>query len=567
MTADADPTTSQTIWNPTALAVTRRRMLKAGLATLAAGSAGAMLAACGTTSGSALSGAPSETEAVLTATNTKQIVVASILGATNFDPDLPAGALTVLPLVYDPLFDTSTPASLAAATRLLADYAPTPGLASSFDLSADGLTLQLELNTAAKSVAGNNFTSADVLWSMERHLAMKWYGGIFLNRIGVTDPGQFTAVSDSVVEMKLTAAIDKTYMLLLLGNFIVSIFDSTEAKQHATSADPYASKWLSSNVATFGAYGLKSASADGSLNTYAANPGYYGPKPIDEVVWQQTTETSSQLQLLLKGSVQMTDALSPVQALTVKKGSTTKITEVASTGATFLGFNSSEAPYGDVQFRQGLAYAIPFQEILTSVYKGFATTMHSVLPSWFQASTGEYWNYTLNPTKAKQLLAKYKGVPVTLTYRSGDDLMQTLAVLIESSLQAVGLDITINALDPNTYQSKLTAATLSWWIDDQSTPLVPDSLYGLQLLFETKPTQVLLHYSNPKVDALVELLGTTTSATKQASLIRQAQKLLIHDLPIIPLAEINNYVPSVKNLSGFRGHGSNFIWVKGVEYT
>jgi hypothetical protein len=41
----------------------------------------------------------------------------------------------------------------------------------------------------------------------------------------------------------------------------------------------------------------------------------------------------------------------------------------------------------------------------------------------------------------------------------------------------------------------------------------------------------------------------------------------MHDLPIIPLAENNNLVPSVKNLSGFRGHGSNFIWVKGVQYT
>jgi peptide/nickel transport system substrate-binding protein len=547
-----------------ARAISRRRMMKASIATLAAGSTGALMAAYSSMSSGGTFA--DEAEAILTAENTNQIIVASILGATNFDPDQPASALTVLPLMYDSLFDTSTPPTLSAAKALLAHYEPSPALATSWDSSSDGLTWSLQLNTKAKSIAGNSFTSADVVWTMARHLALQWYGGIFLNRIGVTAASQFTAVSPGEVQMKLNAPIDRTYMLQLLGNFIVPIYDSTEAKKHATASDPWAKTWMTTNVATFGPYGIETASADGSLNVYKANPGYYGKKPIGKVIWQQTTETSSQLQLLLKGSVQMTDALSPEQSLTVKKSSTAKITEVATTGATFLGFNSSQQPYGDVQFRQGLAYAIPFQEIVSSVYKGFATPMKSILPSWFQASTPEYWNYTLNQAKAKQLLAKYKGVPVTLTYRSGDDLLQTLAVLIESSLQAVGLDITINALDPQTFQTKLTAATLSWWIDDQSTPLVPDSLYGLQLLFETKPTQVLLHYSNPKVDKLIEALGTATTAAKQASLIRGAQKLLMHDLPIIPLAENNNLVPSVKNLYGFRGHGSNFIWVKGVQY-
>ncbi len=61
------------------------------------------------------------------------IVVASSLGATNFDPEQPAGSLTLFPLLYDSLFDTSTPPELADVTKLLANYNPAPGFGDRVD--------------------------------------------------------------------------------------------------------------------------------------------------------------------------------------------------------------------------------------------------------------------------------------------------------------------------------------------------------------------------------------------------------------------------------------------------
>jgi peptide/nickel transport system substrate-binding protein len=553
--------------------LSRRSILQAGAGTVAVGGLSALLAACGgsSKSGGATSGAAGASASGSSdssgSTNNDTLTVASAFGATNFDPESQAGSLTLYPLLYDSLFDTSTPPVLADAQKLLASYNPAPALATAWDQSADKLTWTLTLNTKAKSAAGNAFTSADVLWSFERNLAMKWYGGIFLNRIGITDISQVTASGPDKVVMKLNGVVGRTYFLLLLGNFIVPIFDSTEAKKHITSSDPWAGKWIQSNATGFGPYTIKSSSPDGTLNVFQANPNYYGDAPFKTLTWRQTTDTNSQLQLLLKGQAQVIDSLAPVQVAAVEKSSVAKVTTVATTGATFIGFNCSQPIYKDVAFRQGIAYAIPFQDIVNSVYKGQATEMKSVLPSFFQGFTDEYWTYTQDAAKAKSMLAPYAGKSITLQYRSGDTVLQTLAVLIQSSLAAVGLKIALDGMDPTSFQTKLTAATLSMWIDPQSTPLVPDSLYGLQLLFPSKPTQVLLHYSNADVDAAVGQLATTSDPTQQVTLIKAAQKVLIEELPIIPLAQVPGIVPTAKNVSNIRGHGSNFTWAKDLKYT
>jgi peptide/nickel transport system substrate-binding protein len=469
--------------------------------------------------------------------------------------------------MYDSLFDTSTPADSVAAQKLLANFEPMPALATKWESSDDNKTWTITLNTKAKSAAGNLLTSADVLWSFERNLAMKWYGGIFLNRIGVTDISQVTAPSTDTIVMKLNNTVGRTYFLQLLGCFIVPIFDSTLAKQHATASDKWASKWISKNGCGFGPYTLASVSPDGSLAQFVANPNYYGEKPIPKVTWRQTTETSTQLQLLLRGEAQVIDSLSPVQLQSVQKSSVAKVTITATTGATFIGFNNSSQYYKDVALHQGMAYALPFDEIVNSVYKGQAKPMKSVLPDFFQGATSEYWKYSKDLAKAKSMLAPYKGKNLVLQYRSGDTVLQTLAILIQSSLKTVGLDIGLQAMDPTSYQTKLTAATLSMWLDTQSTPLVPDALYGLQLLFPTKPTQVLIHYSNAKVDAAVDGLARASDPTAQVTFIKQAQEQIMNDLPILPLAQVPGIVPTAKNVSGIRAHGANFIWAKGLKDT
>ncbi|MFT4084269.1 MAG: ABC transporter substrate-binding protein [Nocardioides sp.] len=526
---------------------------------LAFGGLANFLSACGTGT-TAPSGGSSGTAI-------DSLVVASSLAGTVFDPNLSATALTVWPVLYDSLFDTSTPPKLADATAYLKDFDPKPALATTWEASEDQLEWTLTLNTAITSPHGNKFSSADVLWSFERNLDMKWYSGIFLNRIGITDIKQVTAPDAKTIKLSLPQVVARNYFLQLLGSFVVPIYDSVEAKKHATSTDKWASDWISKNACGFGPYTLKSVNSDGSAVEFEANPHYWGEKPFDTVTWRQTTESNTQLQMLLKGKAHIIDALSPTQVQAVESSSAAKVTSVTTTGFVFIGFDNSKAPFKDVALHQGIAYALPFDEIVSSVYKGQATAMKSVISSFLQGATDEYWNYTQDLDKATSLLAPYAGESITLQYKSGDNSLKTIAILIQSSLKAVGLNIQLEAMDPNSFQTKLTAAELTMWLDNQSTPLVPDSLYALQLLFPSEPTQVLIHYSNSIVDKAIAGLATAKTTEEQNAFIKQAQKVLVEELPIVPLAQLPYISPTAEAITNIRGHGASFMWIKDLETT
>ncbi|MCL8025746.1 ABC transporter substrate-binding protein [Nocardioides bruguierae] len=543
-----------------ARALSRRRLLKFGGVALAATAAAPALAACGAGSSaqSGTSGAASS--------STDTLTVATATAGTVFDPEQPSGIFQYT-MLYDSLFDTSTPPDSGELAALLADYEPEAALATAWESNKDNSVWTITLNTDAMSPAGNSLTSADVMWSFERHLAMKWYGGIFLNRVGVTDISQIEAPSDDTIVMNLAGPIGRTYFLQLMGCFIVPIFDATEAQANATDDDPWAQDYIASNACGFGPYQLQSVAADGTLNVFEANPNYYGEVAIPTVTFRTTTETSTQLQLLLRGEAQVIDALSPVQIDEVESSDSAKVVTVANTGYTFLGFNNEEELYQDVALHQGIAYALPFDDIVNSVFRGQATSMKSVLPSFFQGFTDEYWVYDQDLDKATEMLAPYAGQGLKLQYKGGSTLLQSLAVLIQSSLSDVGLDVELVSVDPTTFAGELTEATLLMWLDNQSTPLVPDSLYGLQLLFPSDPTQVLIHYSNDVVDEAVGALATSFDPDEQVELIRTAQKQIMADLPILPLAETGGLIPVASNIDGVKGHGANIPWGRGYSYS
>jgi peptide/nickel transport system substrate-binding protein len=535
--------------------MSRRRFFQVAGFTVAVGSSSTLLAACA--GSEPASGGSSSTD---------RLVVSSASATTSYDPDVPEGAVPIIPMVYDALFNTALPGNDAEAQAKLNNYEPTPGLAKSWTVNDAGTVWTFQLDTAAKSVAGNTLKADDVVWSMSRHLAMDHYQGFFLNNLAVEAPEQIVALSDSEVQFNLSRPVNRTYFLQVLGGYIMSIFDSQEAKKHVTDADPWAKDWLSKNVATFGPYSVTSSTPDGAQAEYAANTGYYGSAPIPTVVWRQTTESSAALQLLLSGDVQLIDPISPQQTESVESSSDAKVSYVPSPGGVFLGFNSAIAPFGDVAFRQGVAAALPVTDIVDGIYKGKATLSKSVIPSFYQGYTDAY-AYSSDVAKAKTTLAPYASQKLTLQYKAGDAAAQGLAVAVQTGMQAAGVAIEIEGLNPASYQTMLNNKELSWWVDPQSTPLVPNTLYRLQQLFVTEPIQACLNYSNPELDAVVAQIEVEQNLDAQVRLFARAQEILMRDLPIIPLVDLPKNIPSAKNVSGFEFDSSAAAWFKDLQYS
>lgn len=59
-------------------------------------------------------------------------------------------------------------------------------------------------------------------------------------------------------------------------------------------------------------------------------------------------------------------------------------------------------------------------------------------------------------------------------------------------------------------------------------------------------------YSNPEYDALIEEAYAETNASKRAELLHEAEKMLMEDMPIMPLVQLKNAYVKNKDLSGVK---------------
>jgi peptide/nickel transport system substrate-binding protein len=457
------------------------------------------------------------------------------------------------------------PPSLAAAQRAAASgkLNGTPALAKSWSVSRDGTTYTFHLQPHAASGFGNPLVAEDIIWTIERHLSVPTSVTAFLLGLGlITKPSQVTAINSKTVQIKLPTA-PPAYFLQILGLVWLSIYDSTEAKKNATSSDPYAAKWLTTNIAGHGKYRLVSTVTNQSA-VLEPNPGYWGVKSkFAKIVQEGVSDQSSRLQLLLSGSAQYAEELTAQQLVEVRKNKATAVTTFTSTRVAFLVMDNTKAPFNSAAVRQGIAKAIPYQEILSSVYKGFAKPWKSAFIPWFQGSSDKYWNYHTDLKAAEKLLKSVKGQSVTLTYVEGFGSGQLIAVLVQQALNAAGLNCQLQGLLRAEADKLKVTFQIPFFVDDSDSPAVPHPLYNLQYLYTTKAFQNMARYSNPQIDALTTRLENTPAKNlaAQNKIVDQCNKILMKDLPYIPIAYTGTFGAESKKVSHVGGDEVGLVYI------
>ncbi len=116
-----------------------------------------------------------------------------------------------------------------------------------------------------------------------------------------------------------------------------------------------------------------------------------------------------------------------------------------------------------------------------------------------------------------------------------------MATAIQADLKAVGLKVTIQTYEWNTYLSKVNAgldnhtqmAEMAWMTND------PDTLPFLTLRTDAWPKKGGFnsgYYSNPQVDILLQKARLTTDTAARAALYREVQQRVHDDAPWIFVA-------------------------------
>ena len=334
---------------------------------------------------------------------------------------------------------------------------PKPSLATSWQISPDGLTYTFKLRDGVKFVSGNPMTSADVKWSFDRVINLKSNPAFFLASVQ-----EVQAPDPSTVVLKLKNK--QVSMLAILSSPALSVIDSKLVQTKGGDASPNAKdndkaeNFLNSQSAGTGAYSMTSYTPDQEV-VLVKNPNHWrGAPKMDRIVVRNITEPATQKLQLERGDVDIATALDQDQmkALKTSTGVTTKASPAATTFYLLMNNNPDVGgAFANPLVQQAVRYALDYDGILTIAGPG-AVRLAGVFPASFAGALPSQDAIKQDTAKAKQLLqqANLGQVKGAITYGSDETIWgvqsSVLAQKIQSDLNAVGMNVTLKGLPRTT---------------------------------------------------------------------------------------------------------------------
>jgi peptide/nickel transport system substrate-binding protein len=294
---------------------------------------------------------------------------------------------------------------------------PTPGggvapwVAENWTISPGGLTYTFTIRKGIKFHSGRNLTAEDVAFSVNRLITIgKGFAYLFSPYINET----------KVIEgNKVQFTLKKSFGPFMISIMRLYIVDKQEVLAHIASGPfgelgDYGQTWLITHDAGSGAYTVIDSRVE-EWYKYALVPNYWGfvdPLAPTEVTqsWTSTGAPSTERNMMLAKELEITDSWLPAEILDELDAASgiTKV-EWAEMSEYYFMLNTKKPPLDDIHVRKALAYACPYQEIMTQIYSRY-TLATSVVPKGTPGYTDTHMYYT-NLTKASEELNQSKYYP------------------------------------------------------------------------------------------------------------------------------------------------------------
>lgn len=277
-----------------------------------------------------------------------------------------------------------------------------------------------------------------------------------------------------------------------------------------------------------------------------ANPDYFGNIPkVKRLVLDVVKDDNIRVLKLMKGDIDLVQSGIPFLLLPkLQENKDLKIASVEGLGMTYLGLNLTEDKLKDRRVREAIAYAIDRDEIINHRYVGMATLSNSVLPPSNWAYPTGLKQYEYDPKKATELLdqAGFRSDPKTgerlsLLYKTSNAKERIdIANMIAYQLGKVGINVRVEPYEWGTFYRDVKTGNFQLYSLSWLSVTEPDFLYNLAHTSQMPPDgSNRSRYSNPIVDELVEGGRITLDENKRKIFYEKIQRILIEDLPYVPL--------------------------------
>lgn len=345
-------------------------------------------------------------------------------------------------------------------------------LASSWDVSSDGLTYTFHLKPNLQFSDGTPLTSADVAYSIDRALspAISSLSGVSLTYLGLikdaterTTGKVKTMINDSILTPDANTVVLK--LTKATGYFLEALTYPTAFVVEKKVVEQWGLKFidhLSDNGGQGGSGPFMVKSYDHTTGIkFVRNPHYFGPKPqlaeIDQIFYK-TPKTNYEAYLANQVDLTSIPSANYAQAKTRSDFSQNPALTIF-----YVAMNYLAKPFDNIHIRQAFELAINKDALINAVWKGrYTPTCHIVpqgMPGYNASLTCPEGAPTAGDTaKAKSLFQQglqeegYSSAsqlpPIKATYETGSpDLANEVTTLASMWQQVLGVTIGTATMD------------------------------------------------------------------------------------------------------------------------
>ena len=415
-----------------------------------------------------------------------------------------------------------------------AEFRPIPALASSWE-QTDPLTWVFHLREGVHFADGRSLTARDVVWtveSMRNGTLISPKAAAYASVETVTAPDEKTAV--------FHLKYPDNFLLRNLATGALGIVPVGSGREF----------WR--NPVGTGPFRFVSQQTDQDVIVERNAQSWRAQPKIERVRFAVVPDAITMALELEKGTGDVAINSLPMDALPdLAKRPNLQVEDVPGTEVQYLAFNLRDPLLGHADVRRAIACAIDRGLIIRTLLRGYAQPAVSLLPPTHWAWTGDVERYDYDPARAGRLLdaAGYRrgagGVRFHLTMKtSTTEDTRLLAAVLRQELARVGIALDLRSYEFATFYSDVTRGAFQMyslrWIGGNEQPDI------FSYVFETKhfsPQGANRgHYSNPKLDALLEDAARTSQVEERRKDYVEAQQILARDLPAVNLWYLDTVV-------------------------
>jgi peptide/nickel transport system substrate-binding protein len=418
------------------------------------------------------------------------------------------------------------------------------------------------LRPNVKWADGQPFTSADVKFTWE----------------AVKNPGYKAAMKQGSAEIESIDTPDPLTVVVhykhLDPNFMNTLFTFGIFPKHVLEGqDLNTTKFFDKPFGT-GPFMVKSYK-QGQYVVLTRNPYYWRKDAngvqlpyLDQLIFKIIPDSNTIATQLKSGEVQMAYGLPYSQADSLKAQSDLNVISGKQLAWAHLDFNfKGPKALQDLKVRQAIAYSIN-KEALVKALGGYPKPIDSVVLPIFPFYNPDAPKYPYNPEKANKLLdsAGYKKGPdgirrdssgnplhfriLSEAGRSNYELMEQVII---ADLKAIGIQGVADNKTGVAYREAHRKGDYDLYLGGWITPADPD----YSIFYSTDGSLNGQGYSNPKLDKVLTEVNATLDPAKRKALFFDFQKILMTDLPTVPLTTLPSIIAVTNKLHGFVPNPTN----------